>query len=164
LPENRPQIFLKESPRPHGAIVIAPGVGVPEKGWPGDYYVELAGLLRDKPIIVIGSHNDWHLSERICANHPNARNLSDKLTLRESFGLIGGAKIVICNSSMAMHAAAAFRRPTVVLLGEWFQSAAQHNRQWGYAETVMLGRDEHHPEIFGPEEARIKVREILSEV
>jgi len=162
LPENRPQIYFKELPRPNGAIIIAPGVGLPEKGWPGDYYVELAGLLRDKRIIVIGSRNDDQLSERICANHPDARNLSGKLSLRESFGMIGGAKLVICNSSMAMHAAAAFRRPTVALLGEWFKSAAQHHRQWGYAETVMLGRDEHHPELFGPKEVGIKVREILS--
>jgi ADP-heptose:LPS heptosyltransferase len=164
LPENRPQIFLKEPPRPNEAIIIAPGVGLSEKGWPGDYYVELASLLRDEQIIVIGSHNDGLLAERICGNHPNARNFSGKLTLRDSFGIIGGAKLVICNSSMAMHAAAAFRRPTVALLGEWFQSAAQHHRQWGYPETVMLGREQLHPEIFGPKEVENKVREILSEV
>jgi ADP-heptose:LPS heptosyltransferase len=164
LPETRPQIFLKESPRLHGAIVIAPGVGLPEKGWPGDYYVELAALLGDEKIIVIGSRDDEPVGERICGNHPNARNCSGKLTLRESFAVIGGAKLVICNSSMAMHAAAAFTRPTVTLLGRWFQSAAQHYRQWGYPETVMLGRDHHHPEIFGPEEVVMKIREILFEI
>jgi ADP-heptose:LPS heptosyltransferase len=164
LPENRPQIFLEEPPRPNGAIVIAPGVGLPEKGWPGEYYVELVALLRDEQIIVIGARNDGLLAERMCGNHPNAQNLSGKLTLRESFGMIGGAKLVICNSSMAMHAAAAFRRPTVALLGKRFQSAAQHHRQWGYAETVMLGRDRHHPEIFRPEEVRMRVREILCDV
>jgi ADP-heptose:LPS heptosyltransferase len=83
--------------------------------------------------------------------------------LRESFGIIGGSKLLICNSSMAMHAAAAFRRPTVALLGEWFQSASQHHRQWGYPETVVLGRDENHPEIFDPEEAWVKIREVLSQ-
>src|SRR5262249_2407127 len=161
LPENRPQIYFKELPRRNGAIIIAPGVGLPEKGWPGDYYVELAGLLRDNRIIVIGSCNDGQLSERICADHPDARNLSGKLTLRESFGIIGGAKLVICNSSMAMHAAAAFRRPTVALLGNWFESATQHHRQWGYPETVMLGRDKHRDGIFTPEEVAEKVREML---
>lgn len=163
LPENRPQIFLKEPPRPTGAIVIAPGVGLPEKGWPGDHFVRLAALLRDEQIIVIGSQDDELLAERICGNHPNARSLSGRLTLRESFGIIGGSKLLICNSSMAMHAAAAFRRPTVALLGEWFQSASQHHRQWAYPETVVLGRDENHPEIFDPEEARVKIREVLSQ-
>lgn len=164
LPENRPQIFLKESPRPNGAIVIAPGAGLREKGWPGDYFVELAPLLRDEQIVVIGSKNDTPLAGRICDNHPKSRDLSGKLTLRESFAVIGGAKLVICCSSMAMHAAAAFHRPTVALLGNQYRSAAQHHRQWGYPETVMLGCDDHHSEIFDPKEAGMKVREVLTQV
>jgi hypothetical protein len=65
---------------------------------------------------------------------------------------------------MAMHAAAAFRRPTVTLLGEWFRSAAQHHQQWGYPETVMLGRDEDHNGIFTPEEVAEKIREVLHKI
>jgi heptosyltransferase-2 len=164
LPENRPQIFLEQQPRPNGAIVIAPGAGLPEKAWPGDYFVELSGLLRDEEIIVIGSQNDMQLAQRICSKNAKSRDLTGRLTLRESFATIGGAKLVICNSSMAMHAAAAFHRPAVALLSDRFPSAAQHHRQWGYPETVMLGRDEHHPKIFGPEEAGMKVREVLSGV
>jgi ADP-heptose:LPS heptosyltransferase len=163
LPENRPQIFLKEPPRSNGAIVIAPGVGLPEKGWPGDYFVELAALLQDEQILVIGSQKDVPLASQICSNHPKSRDLSGKLTLRESFAMIGGAKLVICNSSMAMHASAAFRRPTVALLGEWFPSAAQHHRQWGYPETVVLGRDENRDRIFTPAEVAATVLKMLGE-
>jgi len=162
LPENRPQIFLNQPPRPNGAVVIAPGAGLPEKAWPGSYFVELSGLLRDEEIIVIGSQNDMPLAERICSKNAKSRDLTGKLTLRESFAIIGGAKLVICNSSMAMHAAAAFRRPAVALLGDQFPSATRHHLQWGYPETMMLGRDDHHPDTFGPEEAGMKVREILS--
>ena len=115
LPENRPQIFLNQPSRSNGAVVIAPGAGLPEKAWPGDSFVELSGLLRDEEIAVIGSRNDMPLAERICNKNVKAWDLTGKLTLRESFAIIGGAKLVICNSSMAMHAAAAFRRPTVVL-------------------------------------------------
>ena len=61
LPENRPQIFLKDPPRLNGAVVIAPGAGLPEKAWPGDYFVELSDLLRDEEIIVIGSQSDMQL-------------------------------------------------------------------------------------------------------
>jgi ADP-heptose:LPS heptosyltransferase len=163
LPENRPQIFLEQPPRSNGAVVIAPGAGLPEKAWPGDYFVELSALLTDESTIVIGSQNDAPLAERICNKNAKSRNMAGKLTLRESFSIIGGAKLVICNSSMAMHAAAAFRRPTVVLLGGQFPSAAQHHRQWGHPETVMLGRDDHHDEMFTPEEAVKKIREILSQ-
>jgi ADP-heptose:LPS heptosyltransferase len=164
LPENRPQIFLERQPRPNGAIVIAPGAGLPEKAWPASYFVELIALLRDEEIIVIGSQNDMALAERICSKNAKSRDLTGRLTLRESFAIIGGAKLVICNSSMAMHAAAAFRRPAVALLGDQLPSATRHHRQWGYPETMMLGRDDHHPETFGPEEAGMKVREILSQV
>jgi ADP-heptose:LPS heptosyltransferase len=164
LPENRPQIFLNQPPRPNGAVVIAPGAGLPEKAWPGSYFVELSALLRDEEIIVIGSQNEMPLAERICSKNAKSRDLTGKLTLRESFAIIGGAKLVICNSSMAMHAAAAFRRPAVALLGDQFPSATRHQRQWGYPETMMLGRDDNHPETFGPEEAGMKVREILSQV
>jgi len=161
LPENRPQIFLKQPPRPNGAVVIAPGAGLPEKAWPGDNFVELSALLRDEEIIVIGSQNDMPLAERICSKNGKSLDLTGKLTLRESFAIIGGAKLVICNSSMAMHAAAAFRRPTVVLLGDRFPSAAQHHRQWGYAETVILGRDLDRRRVFSPEEAAERIREMV---
>jgi heptosyltransferase-2 len=90
------------------------------------------------------------------------QDLTGILSLRESFEMIGGARLVICNSSMAMHAAAAFRCPSVVVLGEQFPSSSQHWRQWGYPETTILGRDEDHPGIFSPEEVVSIVREILS--
>jgi heptosyltransferase-2 len=161
LPENRPQIFLDRPPEPNGAVVIAPGAGLPKKCWPGDHFIELAVGLRDERIILIGSQKDVPLAARICSTCPKARDLTGKLTLRESFVVIGGAKLVICNSSMAMHVSAALRRPTVVLLGEQFPSAAHHHRQWGYPETVMLGRDNDHQGIFSPEEAATKIYEIL---
>ena len=51
-----------------------------------------------------------------------------------------------------MHAAAAFRKPCVVLLGEHFADAAQHAAQWGYPETRVLGRGTDHPGIWTPDE------------
>jgi ADP-heptose:LPS heptosyltransferase len=162
LPENRPQIFLDRPPEYHNAIVIAPGAGIPEKGWPPDHFVKLAGLLKGEPIIVIGSTTDRVLGTRISEENPMARDWTGKLSLRESFAIIAGAKLLIGNSSMPMHVAAAFRRPAVILLGEQFSSASQHHRQWGYPETRVLGRDNDHPDIFCPAEVREKVSEILS--
>jgi hypothetical protein len=63
---------------------------------------------------------------------------------------------------MAMHIAAAFRLPAMVLLGKQFPSASQHRRQWGYPETVVLGRNKDHPDIYCPEEATKKVQEFLA--
>ena len=89
--------------------------------------------------------------------------MAGKLTLGESFSHIGGAKLVICNSSMAMHAAGAFRRPAVAL-GEQFSSASQHWRQWGYPETTALGRDEGHPGIFNSEGVFGEIETILPDL
>jgi ADP-heptose:LPS heptosyltransferase len=162
LPENRPQIFLDKPPEPHGAIVIAPGAGLPEKCWPIEYFAELARLLNDSDITITGSKNDAPLAAQILNKNSNARDFTGRLRLREAFAMIAGAKLVISNSSMAMHAAAAFRRPAVVVLGQVFKSAAEHCRQWGYPETVVLGRGENRDRIFTPEEVAAKVRQMCS--
>lgn len=162
LPENRPQIFLPVPPERNDMIVIAPGAGIPEKSWPLDHFARLAKLLRTERICIIGSRKERELGLRICEKNPAARNLCGELTIREAFAVIGGAKLVICNSSMAMHVAAAFRRPSVVLLGPLFPSALQHCRQWGYPETIVLGRDREHLDIFDPAEAAARVQQILS--
>ncbi len=164
LPEIRPQIFLEQTARPNGAIVIAPGAGVPDKAWPVENFVELARLLERDELIVIGSVNDVPQAERICSVHTRSRNLAGKLTLRESFTVIAGAKLVVCNSSMPMHVAAGFRRPCLTLLGPAIESASQHHRQWGYPETVVLGRDNSRPEIAGPREAAEKIQEAMSRI
>jgi heptosyltransferase-2 len=163
LPENRPQIFLERPPKRHDAIVIAPGAAFPEKSWPAQYFVKLAELLKGEQVFVIGSAKDRRIGAHICEKNREVRDYTGQVSLRQSFEAIGGAKLLICNSSMAMHAAAAFRRPAVVLLGEQFSSASQHRRQWGYPETLVLGRDENHPDIFCPEEVIEKIRKVLKE-
>jgi ADP-heptose:LPS heptosyltransferase len=161
LPENRPQIYLGRAPAENQSVVIAPGVGLPGKGWPADDFAELAGLLFQEQIVVIGSEKDRGAGALICQKNSSALDFTGKLLLRESFERIGQAKLVICNSSMAMHVAAAFRRPTVVLLGREFPSASQHRRQWGYPETTVLGRSEIHPDIFSPVEVASRIQGIL---
>jgi len=63
-----------------------------------------------------------------------------------------------------MHAAAAFHRPAVIVLGKQFTSAVGHHRQWGYPEAVHLGREKDRPTIFNPGEAMTEIREILSQL
>jgi ADP-heptose:LPS heptosyltransferase len=162
LPETRPQIFLTAAPQQNEMVVIAPGAGVLEKCWPVDHFADLAKMIKSENLSIVGSEKDGDLGAQICDKAPTARNLCGKLTLREFFGIIAGSKLVICNSSMAMHVAAAFRRPAVVLLGPLIPSASQHRRQWGYPETVVLGSDEDHSGIFSPTEAAVRIRQILS--
>jgi ADP-heptose:LPS heptosyltransferase len=152
LPEVRPQLFLQKQPESHGAIVIAAGNGLASKNWPVDHFRELVAGLGHLPLILIGSKADSDAAHGISSGNPNVKNLCGSLSLRDTFALIAGARLVISNSSMAMHAAAAFRRPAIVLLGGSFVSASQHHRQWGYPETLMLGREPDRTEIFTPDE------------
>jgi ADP-heptose:LPS heptosyltransferase len=164
LPENRPQLFLDKFPEVGRSIVIAPGTGLPEKGWPESYYIELGRLLKDFKLVVIGSKAEGRLASLMRDRSAGIVDLTGKLSLRESFAIIGAARLLISNPSMAMHAAAAFHRPVVVLLGMQFPSAVAHHRQWGYPEAIHLGREKDRPTIFSPDEAITEIRQIFTQL
>jgi heptosyltransferase-2 len=181
LPPCRPQIYLDTAERwageacwrqlsekdsEHGSravrVVIGPGGGLAVKCWPLESFAALAGLLPQNAVIAVaGGPRDRESGDRIAAAAPRARNLAGHLSLRETFALVAAADLVVCNSSMLMHAAAAFHRPTLVLLGPSFASARQHDAQWGYPETCRsLGREPGEREtVAAPEEALAALRE-----
>ncbi|MFL6194526.1 MAG: glycosyltransferase family 9 protein [Thermoanaerobaculia bacterium] len=172
LPENRPQIFLtaeeKEAAErawdaagPGERIVIGPGAGLPGKGWPLRNYTELAASLPgDSSILVLGGLHDDEAVSEIAAAHPRAWHPPQPPPLRHVFALVAAADRVLCNSSMLMHAAAAFARPTLVLLGESFPSARQHQRQWGYPGVCRsLGKEAgERGVVYAPEEVLKELR------
>jgi ADP-heptose:LPS heptosyltransferase len=145
LPEPRPQIYLsmKEVQAADERwstvapthktlrVLVAPGAGRADKAWPsyaallprlaafGGCSFGLTGLTINPQISdAMRTHafTDW----------------SGKLSLRESIAMAARADWVLTSPSMMMHAAAAFRVPTVVLLGSAFESTQDHARQWGY--------------------------------
>lgn len=157
LPENRPQLFAHE-PLPPCDLIFAPGGGLPEKCWPAQYFATLAEKFPSRSITVIGGKNDFETGELIATAGSRVSNLAGKLTLRETFAFIASSRAVICNSSMAMHAAAAFKKPCFVVLGDCFPSAVAHAKQWGYPESVILGREPgFQPDIYTPEEVFQKI-------
>lgn len=183
LPACRPQIFLSEAEKAAGQhaweglfgegsnhatrVVLAPGSGLSVKSWPEDHYRTLAVALSRQEnlrLAVVGGPGEWELGAAIAASEPRIGNLSGQLSLRETFALVAACDLVVANSSMLMHAAAAFHRPTVVLLGESFPSARQHDAQWGYPGTCRsLGKEPgERQEIFSPVEAQEVILEIVS--
>ena len=40
-----------------------------------------------------------------------------------------------------MHLAGAFKIPSITLLGDWYDSANLHKQQWGYPESIVLGKE-----------------------
>ena len=168
LPGSRPQMFLSRAESDeaerlwqahavHGQrrIVIAPGGGHPGRAWPVDHFVELAaGLTRDRhnALIVIGGPADATTAGRIGVA-AGAFDLTGKSTLRQSMAVISRGDVVLCNSSFAMHAAAATGVHAIVLLGDQYDSARAHTAQWGHGDlTTVLGRDRERPNIFHPAE------------
>ena len=152
--EPRPLIFLtkKETDQarhrwgieeiPKLKIVIAPGGGFQEKCWGDENYTQLTRYLLHDPnnrISIIGSDED---ESRIKSeSSKNLSNFCGKLSLRESAALVSEADFVVTNSSFCMHLAGAFKIPSITLLGDWYDSANLHKQQWGYPESIVLGKE-----------------------
>ena len=109
-----------------------------------------------------GGAGDRIAGAQLAAGRRHVEDCTGRFSLRETFATIAGASVVVCNPSMAMHAAAAFRKPCLVPTGSYFRDAAQHAAQWTYPETRLLGPSAAHPEVWTPEEAWPMLAELLA--
>ena len=55
--------------------------------------------------------------------------------------MVSQSDFVINNSSLCMHLAGAFKVPSLTLLGDWYDSAKLHHKQWGYPEITIIGKE-----------------------
>lgn len=95
--------------------VIAPGSIWPTKRWPAEYYREIGQylLLENFSVVLVGSEAE----QEICniAYSEGVQNLCGKTTLSELMGLVKNASLLICNDSMILHVASAFKTPVVCI-------------------------------------------------
>jgi heptosyltransferase-2 len=98
-----------------GFIALAPGSIWGTKRWP--YYPELAKLLGDRQVVVIGGKDDAALADAILAAAPHARNSAGRLSLRESAALIQRAAALVTNDSSPLHLATAVGTPILAIFG-----------------------------------------------
>ena len=152
--DPRPTIFLTENESNEAQrrwnandtkmkkIIIAPGGGFSEKCW-GDENLNLLTelLLKETSLVIsiIGSKEDRarmkvHEGDRL-------KNLCGNLSLRESAAMVSQSDFVITNTSLCMHLAGAFEVPSLTLLGDWYDSAKVHHKQWGYPESTIKGKE-----------------------
>jgi len=152
--DPRPTIFLTknevaeaeavwgEKPESKKRIILAPGGGFSEKCWGDENFSHLINLLlknKDYQLCIIGSNDD---KSRISANDSSQlTNLCGKLSLRQSAAMVSLADFVVCNTSLCMHLAGAFKIPALTLLGEWYDSTELHQKQWGYPESTIKGKE-----------------------
>ena len=129
------------------------------KCWGNESYSELVTLLlkHTQQICIIGSNEDHDRIASETWNNHNRRvqNLCGYLSLRQSAALVSRSDFVFSNTSFCMHLAGAFRIPSIILLGHWYDSAKLHADQWGYPEGKVLGREvsEGQFSILSSEEA-----------
>ncbi|HZZ10407.1 MAG TPA: glycosyltransferase family 9 protein [Paraburkholderia sp.] len=158
LPEARPQLFLTEDERTRAArlwqagavpgrrtvrVLVGVGAGVPTKAWDarqvGIALARIAQAFGNRSdacdIVIVGSAADRsRAAEAIAAagSRTPIRSLAGEVPLRTVFALAENADVVLSNSSMLMHVAAAFRRPTVTVIGGSVTRPEVHDAIWGY--------------------------------
>ncbi|WOO40820.1 glycosyltransferase family 9 protein [Rubellicoccus peritrichatus] len=172
--ETRPQIYLSQSEIDEAQtrwgerkrrLVIAPGSGIIEKSWPIKNFCNLAKLCSQASwdIAIIGGAKDKQLGAAINkAIDGKALDMTGSLTMRETCAMVQSTHSLIGNSSVAIHIAAAFSIPTLVVLGPLFESASQHQKQWGSPGQIHLGRDTDKPQIATPDEAYTALESLSS--
>ncbi|MFM0738729.1 glycosyltransferase family 9 protein [Paraburkholderia xenovorans] len=169
LPEARPQLFLTDEERAHAAqiwktpvagrrtlrVLVGVGAGVPTKAWDaGQVGAALARVAQSweaedetGDIVIVGSEADRaRAAEAIAAAGPAVpvRSLAGELPMRSVFALAENADLVLTNSSMLMHVAAAFRRPTVAVIGGSITRPEVHDAIWGYPPPYRSVAPEHY--------------------
>jgi lipopolysaccharide heptosyltransferase II len=181
LPHYRPQLYVTPEevhraetrwrtlrPGARGKrIVIGPGGGFPDKCWPPACFAEVATrLARDasNQVVVVGGRDQADIGVQV-AQHPGVSNLVGSTTLRELFALVERADLVISNSSMLMHVAAAFEKPAVVVLGEAMPPPRQHAAAWASSElTIVCGRERREDALPSPDDILAVVASALARV
>jgi ADP-heptose:LPS heptosyltransferase len=142
-------------------IVVAPGAGLLSKQWPVERFAELIGSLSmDSCGYVVGSQEESPLGEQIVRGLNSWNNVCGKLSLRQSMALISQADLVICNSTLTMHLAAAFNKPCVVILAKEHDPKS-HAALWevkGLHHQLFPVGDEQYVQVSAVE---IEVKRLL---
>ncbi|MDR5752204.1 MULTISPECIES: glycosyltransferase family 9 protein [unclassified Caballeronia] len=169
LPDARPQLFLTRKERARAAkiwkaavpgqrtvrLLVGIGAGVPTKVWdPRQVGAALAQIARTLEstgdacdIVIVGSEADKaRAAEAIAAAGPGVpvRSVAGAVPMRIVFALAEAATAVLTNSSMLMHVAAAFRRPTVAVIGGSITRPTVHDAIWGYPAHYRSVSPDHY--------------------
>jgi len=189
LPDPKPQIFLDDTERESAEsrwrelesaeshrrarerpwrLVVAPGAGLPEKRWPLERFAALVPALATElgaVIAVVGGPNDREAGRLLAGSSARVLDATGGQPIRETLALLATSDGAVTNSSMALHGAAAFGKPVLVLLGPAFDSVRRHDDQWGHPGCRTLGREiGERDQIASVDEARATALELFAAV
>jgi heptosyltransferase-2 len=96
--------------------LLVPGSAWPTKMWYWKHYRTVAAhfLTRGYAVALLGGPDDRAVNRQV-ARQMTVVDLAGKISVGESMALVQQARIMICNDSMALHMASAFRTPCVAI-------------------------------------------------
>jgi heptosyltransferase-2 len=96
--------------------VLVPGSAWETKMWPWQGYRQVAHHLLDKgyPVVALGAPSEKKICDQV-ASRLNVINLAGRTSISDAMYVINNASLVVCNDSLALHLASAFKVPTVVI-------------------------------------------------
>ncbi len=103
-------------PKTEDMIVLAPGSAWKTKQWHWQGYASVAQYFckLGKTVVLMGGPDDRAVCQKINAQS-DTLDFSGRLTLSDTLYLMKQSRLLICNDSMALHMASAFRIPTVAV-------------------------------------------------
>ncbi|MCB0338465.1 MAG: glycosyltransferase family 9 protein, partial [Bdellovibrionales bacterium] len=122
-------------------VVLVPGSVWATKRWDWKGYRELASYLisRGIPVVVAGSKEERDLCDRVCKDL-DVKNMAGETNISEFVALIAGARLVVCNDSMALHVASSFLTPTVAIFCS--TSPSFGFGPWNNANSIVVERED----------------------
>jgi heptosyltransferase-2 len=109
-------IVLEALPKKNPYVVLAPGSAWPTKRWPWAYYRAVAEhmLAAKRGVVLIGAPSERAISTKVARDLPLV-NLAGKTDIGDVMYVIQNAALVVCNDSMALHLASAFKVANVAI-------------------------------------------------
>ena len=119
-------------------VVLAPGSAWPTKRWHGEGYRAVAQHFTERGylVVVLGTAAEKETCEAVCSEQRGI-NMAGQITISDVLHIIHGAKLVVCNDSLVLHIASAFRVPCVAVFcatsprfgfGPWQEHAVVRER------------------------------------
>ena len=103
-------------PQPGGYVVLVPGSVWKTKMWHWSGYREVAQFLlkRGLAVVLLGAPSDEEVNAMV-GQGLEVINFAGKASIAEGMYIIKNARLVVCNDSMALHIASAFKVPNVAI-------------------------------------------------
>jgi len=106
----------KTLPETKSYVVLVPGSAWKTKMWNWEGYRETAKYLLEKSfyVVLLGTKQDEEVGNKV-ARDLDVINLTGKTTVADTMYIIKNSRLVVCNDSMTLHLASAFKIPNVAV-------------------------------------------------